>query len=313
MRALNENMIEWIFILFTTLLLPCFLTLLIAGTEAKENEKQSGILLEYESGEKVDMEDFLPYMIAGEIDLNYEEETLKAQAVIARTNLMRELNGKKKKKIKNLSLTYLTPEKFESSMGEKVREKIWYKLKKAVKSTYGQTLTYEDNYIEALYHAVSIGMTVSAEEIFGKARPYLISVPSSQDVESEDYMSVTEWTKEEILHLLNGQNKALNATTENIISFLQVTEKTTNGYVKEIRIGEEKMTGDEWKELFGLNSTNFYLEEYNGKLRMITLGKGHGIGMSQYGANCMALEKADYRTILKKYYPGTTLKENFAK
>lgn len=313
MKALNETMIEWIFVLFTTLLLPCFLTLLIAGTEAKEEEKKSGILLEYESGQKVDMEEFLPYMIAGEIDLDYEVETLKAQAVIARTNLMRELDGKKEMKVDHLSLTYLTPEKFEESLGEKAREKIWYKLKKAVRSTSGQTLVYENNYIEALYHGISIGSTVSSEEIFGKARPYLISVTSSQDVEAKEYMTVTEWTPEKVLSLLNSEKKAMTFTYETILSSLKISEKTASGYVKEVSIGEEKISGDEWKALFGLNSTNFYLEEYNGNLRMITLGKGHGIGLSQYGANCMALEKMDYRSILKKYYPGATIKENSSK
>lgn len=69
------------------------------------------------------------------------------------------------------------------------------------------------------------------------------------------------------------------------------------------------MTGEEWKEIFTLASANFYLEEQEGDIRMITLGKGHGIGLSQYGANCMAKEKYGYEEILEKYYPGTSLQK----
>lgn len=311
MKELQEKMIEWLFILFTTLLLPCFLTLLITGTKEQENARKSGIMLEYEAGKKMDLEEFLPYMIAGEINLDYEEAALQAQAVIARTNLMRELAGKKEAKCSDLSLAYLTPEQFQQGLGEKAEEKMWYKLKKAVESTYGQTLCYQGEYIEALYHGISLGETVSAEEIFGKPRPYLIAVPSSQDVEATDYMSVQDWEKAEVLALLQKKKKAGNLTIETLFSGLQITEKTEHGYVKQVKVGEETMTGEEWKELFSLDSSNFYLEEQEGKLRMITLGKGHGIGLSQYGANCMAKEKAGYREILQKYYPGTEIREGY--
>lgn len=306
---MKEKMIEWMFLLFTTLLVPCFITLIISGTEKRQEELFSGILLEYENGQIVDMEEFLPYMIAGEISLDYEEETLKAQAVVARTNLMRELNGKKEAKVTDLSLNYLTPEKFEASLGEKTKYNMMNKLKRAVKDTYSQVLTYQNSYIEALYHPVSIGNTVSAEEIFGKTRPYLVAVTSSQDVESEQYMTIKEIPLLEALHILQGENIAKELTEDTLYSFLQVEEKTENGYVKQIAVGNQKITGDRFKEIFQLNSTNFYLEEKEGSLRMIVLGKGHGIGLSQFGANVMAKEKKGYKEILKKYYPGTKIQK----
>lgn len=310
---MKENMTEWIVLLFTTLLFPCFITLVISGTEKRDRKQMSGIILEYENGEKVDLEEFLPYAIAGEIDLDYEEETLKAQAVIARTNLMRQIGEKSEVKLSELNVSYLTPEKFESSFGEKAKEKMLYKLQKVVSNTYGETIQYENECIEALYHEVSMGTTVSAEEVFGKSRPYLIAVTSSQDVEAEDYMVVKEWKPEEVTSLLHSKNKGKSLTKDTVISALKIADKTSNGYVKQVGIGSETMTGDEWKTLFGLSSTNFYLEEYNGLLRIISLGKGHGIGMSQYGANRMALEKGDYKTILQTYYPGTTIEKSFGK
>lgn len=306
---MEERWKEWLCIFVTTLFLPGMITLLISGTEKKENTPVSGITIEYDNGEKVDMEEFLLYMVAGQISLDSEKEALKAQAVIGRTNLLRELNGKTEAKASELSVTYLSPEKFNSSFGERSREETLKKIKQAVEETYGQAMVYEGNYIEALYHQVSIGTTVSAKEYFGKDRPYLAAVESSQDVESEEYMTMKTQTAEEVLQILQKEGKAQLSTKDNILSSLKVLEKTENGYVKTVAVGTETLSGDEWKNLFGLNSTNFYLEEYEDHLRTIVLGKGHGVGMSQYGANALAKEGWDYKAILEKYYPGISFAE----
>ena len=306
---MEERWKEWLCIFVTTLFLPGMITLLISGTEKKENTPVSGITIEYDNGEKVDMEEFLLYMVAGQISLDSEKEALKAQAVIGRTNLLRELNGKTEAKASELSVTYLSPEKFNSSFGERSREETLKKIKQAVEETYGQAMVYEGNYIEALYHQVSIGTTVSAKEYFCKDRPYLAAVESSQDVESEEYMTMKTQTAEEVLQILQKEGKAQLSTKDNILSSLKVLEKTENGYVKTVAVGTETLSGDEWKNLFGLNSTNFYLEEYEDHLRTIVLGKGHGVGMSQYGANALAKEGWDYKAILEKYYPGISFAE----
>ena len=88
-------------------------------------------------------------------------------------------------------------------------------------------------------------------------------------------------------------------------SSLKITKHTENGFVQEITAKDNKWTGEEWKKIFALNSTNFYLENYNGKLRMVTVGKGHDMGMSLYGANALAEKQITAATILSYYYPGT--------
>lgn len=305
---MKDKVTNWAAFFITTLFLPYCFTMMVSGTYVSSQEKyQSKITLIDAEGEKMDMEEFLPYMIAGEIDLDSEEETLKVQAVIARTNLMCQLNGKKEGNIKDLSLVYLEPEEFENSFGEKKRERIMKNLKKAVNETTGKVLTYEGEYIDALYHQVSIGTTVSAEEIYGKKVPYLIGVDSNQDVESENYMTIMEIEKEEAVEKIKTKINGDGLTKENLIENLKIGEKTESGFVKTVLIGKETLTGEEWKELFVLPSTNFYLEEYEEKLRIITLGKGHCIGLSQYGANEMAKEEKSYREILKWYYPGTEI------
>ena len=300
---------RWLYMVLTSILLPCILTLLISGTDRDMGRKVSGIRIEMDNGEKVDMEEFLLYMIAGQISLDSHKEVLKAQCVIARTNLMRELDGKTEGKASDLNITYLTPEKFHNNLGEAKKEEVLKKLNQAIRDTYSYVITYEEEPIEALYHYVCTGNTVSGEEIFGKARPYLIEVDSSQDVESELYMTLSEWTGKELLAKLQGVGIGKAYTTDTIFSALQIAEKTGNGYVKKVAVGKETLSGEEWKGLFGLNSTHFYLEEQDGQLRMVVLGKGHGVGLSQYGAGKLAEEGWSWKDILMKYYPGAVVEK----
>ena len=144
------------------------------------------------------------------------------------------------------------------------------------------------------------------------AVPYLISVDSSQDVESPDYMDVKVLPYDEVLQKLTKADKSGNLAktdkSQNIKilkSSLKITKHTENGFVQEITAKDNKWTGEEWKKIFALNSTNFYLENYNGKLRMVTVGKGHDMGMSLYGANALAEKQITAATILSYYYPGT--------
>lgn len=305
---MKDRATNWAAIFVTTLFLPYCFTMIVSGAYVDQQEKEkSGITLTGSQGERFDMEEFLPYMLAGQINLEYEEEALKAQAVIARTNVMNTLKGKTEEKIDNLSLVYLAPADFENSFGEKKRERIMGELRQAVRNTAGKVLTYENDYIEALYHKVSIGTTVSAAEIYGKNIFYLTGVDSSQDVESEDYMTIKEIQKEEALSLIRTKIKGENLTPDNLMTQLKIGEKTQSGFVKTVQIGTESLSGEEWQALFGLPSTNFYLEEYEGRLRTISLGQGHCMGLSQYGANEMAKEEKSYKEILAWYYPGTKL------
>ena len=202
----------------------------------------------------------------------------------------------------------------EENNGRKAYLEIKKKLEDASDATFGQVLTYENKYVDALYHEVSIGKTVSSEEIYSVAVPYLISVDSSQDVESPDYMDVKILPYDEVLQKLTKADKSGNLAktdkSQNIKilkSSLKITKHTENGFVQEITAKDNKWTGEEWKKIFALNSTNFYLENYNGKLRMVTVGKGHDMGMSLYGANALAEKQITAATILSYYYPGTKI------
>lgn len=212
----------------------------------------------------------------------------------------------------NLNLDYISMKELEENNGRKAYLEIKKKLEDASDATFGQVLIYQNKYADALYHEVSIGKTVSSEEMYSVAVPYLISVDSSQDVESPDYMEVKVLPYDEVLQKLTKADKSGNLAktdkSQNIKilkSSLKITKHTENGFVQEITAKDNKWTGEEWKKIFALNSTNFYLENYNGKLRMVTVGKGHDMGMSLYGANALAEKQIMAATILSYYYPGT--------
>lgn len=225
-----------------------------------------------------------------------------------------EIINKKYQNIKqvNLNLDYISMKELEENNGRKAYLEIKKRLEDASDATFGQVLTYQNKYADALYHEVSIGKTVASEEIYSVAVPYLISVDSSQDVESPEYMDVKITPYDEVLQKLMKADKSGNLAkidkSQNIKilkSNLKITKHTANGFVQEITAKENKWTGEEWKKIFFLNSTNFYLENYNGKLRMVTVGKGHDMGMSLYGANALAEKQIPAATILSYYYPGT--------
>ena len=230
-----------------------------------------------------------------------------------------EIDSIKKKHLKlmqkDLNLDYVSMKELEENNGRKAYLEIKKRLEDASDATFGQVLIYQNKYADALYHEVSIGKTVSSEEIYSVAVPYLISVDSSQDVESSEYMDVKIIPYDEVLQKLtkadkNGYFEKIDKTQNIKVlkSNLKITKHTANGFVQEITAKDNKWTGEEWKKIFSLNSTNFYLENYNGKLRMVTVGKGHDMGMSLYGANVLAEKQLTAATILSYYYPRITIK-----
>lgn len=230
-----------------------------------------------------------------------------------------ELDSIKKKHLKlmqkDLNLDYVSMKELEENNGRKAYLEIKKRLEDASEATFGQVLVYQNKYADALYHEVSIGKTVSSEEIYSVEVPYLISVDSSQDVESPEYMDVKIIPYDEVLQKLTKADKSgyfkktdKNQNIKILKSSLKITKHTANGFVQEITDKNNKWTGEEWKKIFSLNSTNFYLENYNGKLRMVTVGKGHDMGMSLYGANALAEKQLMATTILSYYYPGVTIK-----
>lgn len=284
--------------------LPVLFYLIFHGTRVDRlpdiEDVQSGYTIT--NGTDYDLDQYLIGVLPTEMDLDSEYEAIKAQTVIARTSILQQMNGKKQIDGSKLEESYISAEKLKEQIGEREYTRKLQLLTKAVLETRGIIMQSEGEYIVPLYHEVSIGTTISAKELYGKDISYLQSVDSSTDVESPNYMKVEEWNYEDALSLIQKKRPETKVTQEQLEEEIVVMSKTDSGYVKKLKVGDSIFTGEEWKEIFSLNSTNFYIEDYDHKFRMVTLGKGHGLGLSLYGANELAKQGIKYKKILMHYY-----------
>ena len=250
----------------------------------------------------IDVEEYILGVLPSVVPANYDDEMLKVQAILVRTNLLKEMEENGTADGKDLSYTYLTVDEQIELFGKRNYEKQRKRFEKAVVATSGVVLRKEGNLIMALYHEVSIGETVSGQEILGEDISYLQSVESRKDVEAKHYMTVLEYDFDKIAELAG-----LKAQEE--IVEVKIEESSEHGYVKKASVGGNIYSGEELAKLFELPSTNFYVEKLENQLRFVCLGKGSGLGLSQYGGNCMAIEGKTYEDIIKYYYQKVSIEQ----
>ena len=240
----------------------------------------------------IELEEYLIGVVVSEMPYTFEKEALKAQCVAARTFVLQ--RGLKVDDT-TASQVYKSEVQLKEIYDEKYEEMI-KKVKEVVKECNGEILTYQKEAISALFYSCSNGFTNDASWYYQYEKPYLKSVDSHWDTKVEAYEKVIELSKVEICEKLQ-------------IPFFKVVEEERyeNNYVKQINIGGISFTGREVREKLGLRSSCFRFEEINGNVFVYTQGYGHGVGMSQYGANEMAKEGKSYIEILKHYYTGVEI------
>lgn len=294
---------------------PYIVTLLFQGNADDVDSKKTEALTQEDlpltvdmSGQEIEVEEYLAGIVAREIPLDREPEAVKAQAVIARTEL---LNAAEHEEELPESMSR---EEMLTLWGQDGFEKNYQRLEEALEATEGEVLTYKEELIQPAFHAVSAGKTRNAEEALGNSLPYLDSVESDMDIPSRDFLKVIFLEKKELTDKLNQACPDNGITEENVTDLLSVSKRDSSGYALEIQAGEKTMTGEEFRACLDLNSACCYIKEVEGKVRIVTKGLGHGLGLSQYGANIMAEEGSDYQEILQYYYKNVEItKENSQK
>lgn len=269
---------------------------------------------------KMPLEEYIKGVVAAEMPAAFHIEALKAQAVASRTYAINKMLKYPKGNPGHPDAplctgihcqAYLTLEELNNLHAKDWEEKYWSKIEEAVDSTRGQVLYYRGEVIDALYHSTSGGMTEDAVDVFSTDIPYLKSVESLYEEEAPRYKDIVTMTGEEFVDKLNQEYPNAKITKENLVEKIKLVEKTESGRVKKIAIDGTVINGREIRDLFGLNSTNFKIY-YNPRTNIIdieTTGYGHGVGMSQWGANGMAKNEKDYEQILKHYYTGVEIGE----
>lgn len=268
------------------------------------------------------LEEYLVGVVAAEMPALFEKEALKAQAVAARTYT-----------IKKMELAKYTPNQkhphapictdsthCQGWISEKEMMEKWgllrysfhhRKIAEAVAQTGGQVLVYEGRLIDPVYHSTGVGQTENSGDIWQHNLPYLKSVPSPGDKESPKFQSQVTMTLAQLDELLGTKLQAVPTAqvSTRAAKTLQVLEKTKTGRVKTIKVDSKIYTGEQFRRLLGLNSSHFTWEIQGDQITFNVTGYGHGVGMSQYGANAMAKGGKDYKDILYHYYTGTQLRK----
>ena len=245
------------------------------------------------------LEEYLVGVVLAEMPASFEPEALKAQAVVARTYTLKCVQaGKHGGGVctdSGCCQAYTLPEAYSGGIEnlEKVRS--------TVRSTAAQVLTYQGELIEATYFSCSGGVTEDAVAVWGTDFPYLRSVESPGEEAAAHYTDTVRFTAQEFE---NALDRDLQGTPDTWIGF---TTYTAGGGVNTMKIDGVEYKGTELRALLGLRSTAFTMEADKEGISVTTRGFGHRVGMSQYGADAMAVAGSTYDEILSHYYSGAVL------
>lgn len=247
---------------------------------------------------EIELEDYILGVVAAEMPASFDIEALKAQAILARTYTLKAISNGKKITDDSNTQNYKSNNELKSMWGSSYNS-YYNKVKDAVNTTKGAYLSYNGNYIEAVYHSTSNGKTENSKNVWGITFPYLVSVDSLYDNTNKSFIYEVTFTNEEVTKKL-GQ--LVNEDT-----IYNITSRNETNRVENIFIDNIIYSGVELRTKLGLRSTDFDIEKIDNGIMIITRGYGHGVGMSQYGANGMAHNGYDYKSILLHYYKGVTI------
>lgn len=267
---------------------------------------------------EINLEVYVAGVVAAEMPATFGLEALKAQAVAARTYALAhvtQLGGTLCKNGYGANLcdtthcqAYMTKEErmklWDNNSAQE--QDNWNKIELAVESTLGQVLTYNDSLVmEPYYFATSSGKTENSEEVFSNSVPYLRSVESPGEERSSNFKTSNTFKYKEISQIINNNYNNAKVTSDKIKNQIAVIDRSEAGSVKNIKVGSITMTGSKFRTMLGLKSSNFEIKFNSSGIEIDCSGYGHGVGMSQWGADAMAKQGKNYIEILTHYYQGT--------
>ena len=279
-------------------------------------------VLDFTSGQVLELSvrDYVIGAVLAEMPATYHPEALKAQAVAARTYAVRqrekqrispdpELMGADISNDSTKYQAYFTPAQAKDFYGSGY-DTYYRKAADAVDATDKLILCYDGEPIVAAFHAISGGRTESAEIIWGSPVDYLVPADSKADIEAPSYPDEKIFTVKEFRTIIKDAYPKADLSSSPD-KWVVINETSASGTVTEVTVGDVKLKGTEFRSLFSLRSANFTVvyNEDSEQFCISTKGYGHGVGMSQYGANAMAEEGADFEEILLHYYKGVEILE----
>lgn len=319
-----------IFMLIIVVIIPMIIVHnidIVTAPESSVNEEEGITINVYMTDQKkvvkMNLEEYLLGVVAAEMPASYEMEALKAQAIAARTYA---LGRATKLYVSNKDNTHkgadvctdpghcqawISKNTAMKRWGLLSSFKYWNKICKAVNDTSGQVIEYENVIINPLFHSNSGGHTENVEDVWAEAsQPYLRGVESFGEDTSKEYKNEVILEQKSMIKTLKEYYPKIEFKHEDIMSDIQINKYSSGGRVIDMKVGNITMKGTEFRKIFQLKSTNMKLKELpDGKISITTLGYGHGVGMSQCGANYLAKNGTKCEDILKYYYKGVEIKQ----
>ena len=304
-------------VLLVTVLIPLF-TYIRNGKYEKPTPEAEEMLSVYIKDEDrvtgMSKSQYLKEVVSAEMPADFEIEALKAQAVAARSYLESRRGTYKKSgtpdEHKGAEIctdsthckAWISETKRKELWGNDA-DKNWDKISRAVTETEGQIITYNGEVISAVFHSTSSGKTEASKDVWGGDKPYLVSVDSPGDKESPKYKSNLEITLSEFKKIAEENIPGVDFSK----GIIDGIKRSGAGGITEVSVGGVRIHGTKLRSIYGLRSTNANIEIRDDKVIFDVTGYGHGVGMSQYGANYMAKNGKNYREILTTYYQGTKI------
>ena len=273
-----------------------------------ENNTIKLLLTESNQVVELNFDDYIKGVLIGEMPVTFELEALKAQALVARTYTLYKLKNSESSHENadicdnvNCCQCYKTKEYAFSSWDDSGENEKWLKVEEAVNTTRNQVITYNGEIIVAFFHANSAGKTEDVKHIWGEEEiPYLKSVEGFEVELEEDTKTLSSG---EFKKIIKEKDEAYTYKSGDV----KILDYTTSGRANSIQIGANIIKAPEFRSLFELKSTNIEIETTDDYIKIKTKGYGHGVGMSQVGANQMALDGKKYDEIVKHYYSGVEI------
>lgn len=274
-------------------IIELILLLLVNNNNSSNEYKYSINAYRFSNLDEAKLENYVIGVVAAEMPATFSIESLKAQAVAARTFAYKKIISSKLNYDNLTSDTgqaYISVDKMKKNWGDKF-DSYYNKISDAVLKTKGEIITFNGEIINAYYFSLSNGITEDSSMVFGEAK-YLVSVESPWDKENSNYINFVKIP-------INDFKKKLSINDEINISDIK---RSASNHVNTITINNKVYDGVKFRKIFNLKSTDFNIEIGNEFITIETKGHGHGVGMSQYGANSMALSGKNYEKIIKYYY-----------
>ena len=264
--------------------------------------------------EELDIDKYIQNVVSAEIPANYHEEALKAQAIVARTYTIYKIKNKKHENAdicddSTCCQAWISKEERLSKWENRKKQVYWNKIEKCVSETTGKVITYNNEVINALFHSNSGGKTELPVNVWGGN-----NIPYLQVIETSGEEAYTQYSSEVILKTDELLNKLKQIYTDIIINFsnsndIKIIDHTDSGRVRTVKFGNHNLSGVEVRKIFSLKSTNFEIIKQGNNIKFIVKGYGHGVGMSQTGADIMAKEGKKCEEIIKHFYSNVEIKD----